>query len=312
MLLRKAFTLIELLVVMAIIGILIALLLPAIQQARESARRTLCRNQIKQLGLALHNYHDAFSRFPPGGIRRMTSASPQLTSMISWHVRILPYLEQQAIYNRVNWEIEPGNTGSNVALLYEPLSVFLCPTDGGISSLPTYSGTNYVACIGVTDAANPTDPGRDVGVFQANQSARIGDITDGSSSTLMISECLIDFPWVVRYGGNVAYYQLCLDGLDSPVSSNISVPGRGHSWFFAQRNSAWTFTTRLLPNDSATSNHECEQWSSVGAFAARSRHTGGVMCSLADGSVRFIADQLDRTVWENLGTRGGGEVIAEF
>jgi len=136
---KRGFTLIELLVVIAIIAILIALLLPAVQQAREAARRSQCKNNLKQIGLALHNYHDNFRMFPPGDVRRLYGGvSSWTTSMIGWIPRILPFLDQAVIYNQINWELETGVSATpNSELRKEKLGdvPFIVKTLDGLAEL---------------------------------------------------------------------------------------------------------------------------------------------------------------------------------
>jgi prepilin-type N-terminal cleavage/methylation domain-containing protein len=307
---KKAFTLIELLVVIAIIAILIALLLPAVQQAREAARRSTCKNNLKQIGLALHNYHEKAGTFPPGSIRRYASGVDSWsTSQITWMVRILPEMERSNLSKRVDWRREVGNGGANTSLRNEPIPGYRCPSDPGRKPHNSYEPTNYVACIGNSDSGDS-----EAGVFYINSKTRIGDIKDGTANTMVVSECMVGFPFVKRYAGDTGGYNSCLNGIAPTVNSNIGNEGRGFSWFFGQRNQAWTYSTRFRPNDKGgiSQNHECERWTSTGTFAARSQHTGGVHALLGDGSVRFISENINLGIWRALGTKDKGEVIGEF
>lgn len=156
---RPAFTLIELLVVIAIIGVLVGLLLPAVQQAREAARRASCANNVKQLGLALHNYHDANKVFPPASVRRYfrtTSANDWSTNMLSWMAFLLPYTENNTIYDQLDFDIEGGMSGTNATNYNRvarniPIKEFRCPSDPKRKSRQSgYEPTNYAACLGDT------------------------------------------------------------------------------------------------------------------------------------------------------------------
>ncbi len=318
---RRAFTLIELLVVIAVIGILVALLLPAVQNARESARRTECKNNLKQLGLALHTYVDAFATFPPGSVRRYSVGNPTGggTSQLSWLTRLLPYLDQKSIYKQVNWNQEPGDQGAtNTTLRNTRLGIFRCPSDGvNNGSDTTYGPTNYVACIGhTTDASEGYDLTQPLqnkeGVMLIDSYTSMAFIRDGASNTMLLSECKVNDPWVVRYAGNAAGYTSCLTGTDPPVTMNNATGGRGYSWFFAESNQAWTYSTQLPPNDRATANHECEDLTTKGVFAARSQHVGGVHVLTCDGAIRFVNDNIDRGVWKVVGTKNGREPVSQF
>jgi type II secretory pathway pseudopilin PulG len=322
--------LIELLVVMAVIGVLIALLLPAVQNARESSRRTGCKNNLKQIGLALHSYVDAFATFPPGSVRRYVGIFPPFggswqTSQLSWMTRILPYLDERPIYKKIDWSQEQGDQGAtHTKLRATKLGIFLCPSDGNRNASTTYSPTNYVTCIGHTTNASegfipppggvPTPATQNAeGVMLINSYVSIGHIRDGTSNTMIVSECKVNNPWVYRYQGDTAGYTACLTGTDPPISNNVNTgTGRGFSWFFAQANQAWTYSTQLPPNDMATQNHECENFTTTGVFAARSHHTGGVHVLTCDGATRFVNDNIDRQIWKNVGTRAGKEVVTQF
>lgn len=327
---QRAFTLIELLVVMAVIGILIALLLPAVQNARESSRRTQCKNNLKQIGLALHTYVDAFQTFPPGSVRRYVGTFPPMggswqTSQLSWMTRLLPYLDQKTIYKKINWSQEQGDQGTpHTTLRATKLGMFRCPSDGNAGSSTTHAVTNYVTCIGhTTDASEgfipppsgvPTPSTQNAeGVMLINSYTSIAFIRDGTSNTMVVSECRVNDPWVVRYQGDVAGYTACQTGTAPPVTANTNTnSGRGYSWFFAQANQAWTYSTRMPPNDMATRNHECENFTTTGVFAARSHHTGGVHVLLCDGSLRFVNDNIERSIWKAIGTRASKEVVTQF
>jgi prepilin-type N-terminal cleavage/methylation domain-containing protein len=310
----RAFTLVELLVVITIIGILIALLLPAVQAARESARKTHCSNNLKQLGLALQQYHSVHGQFPPGTIRRYTGTDQDLTSqnsLVSWIARILPHLEKNSLFKRINWEMEPGNEKENSRLMAVELSVVRCPSDEEVTPVEGFAPTNYVACIGHTDRGNLDEETRKKlrGVFGINSDTRYAEIRDGSSSTMLLSECTIDDPPVYDYEGDVERYQQCVarDPRDPP-SPPLSAP-RGFSWFFAYRNQAWTYSTWLLPNDGRFASDECELWPRQGPYAARSRHSDGVHVALADGSIQYVSDTVDAFVWHARGTRAGDELL---
>jgi prepilin-type N-terminal cleavage/methylation domain-containing protein len=326
---QRAFTLVELLVAMAIIGILVALLLPAVQNARESSRRTECKNNLKQIGLALHSYVDAFTTFPPGSVRRYVGTFPPMggswqTSQLSWMTRILPYLDQKSVHKQINWSQEPGDQGTpHTSLRATKLHMFRCPSDGRAGSSATHAVTNYVTCIGhTTDASEgfipppsgvPTPSTQNgEGVMLINSYTSIAHIRDGTSNTMVVSECKVNDPWVFRYQGDTAGYTACQTGTAPPITANNATGGRGYSWFFAQANQAWTYSTRLPPNDMATKNHECENFTTTGVFAARSHHVGGVHVLTCDGAIRFVNDNLDRQVWKNVGTRASKEVVTQF
>jgi prepilin-type N-terminal cleavage/methylation domain-containing protein/prepilin-type processing-associated H-X9-DG protein len=330
---RWGFTLVELLVVIAIIGVLIGLLLPAVQAARESARRTQCANNLKQLGMGLHNYESTYKHFPAGSVRWNVSPVGQAadtwsSSGISWIARILPYCEQEGTNDLIRFET-PFNQAppATPAQAKQALLPFIrCPSDL-LDKKPnnSYAPTNYVACIGVGD-----DP-----PFVSNKQAvlplvrvddprehpvRISEILDGTANTMAVSECMVNEPWVKRYGADTAGYNNCRAGTATPINNNQSdtggayANGRGYSWFYAIDNQAWTYSTWFRPNDQVVKaqQHECHLWSHPGTLAARSRHPGGVQIMLADGSVRFIRDSISMTLWRNIGSRAGGESQVEF
>lgn len=195
---RSGFTLIELLVVIAIIAVLIALLLPAVQQAREAARRTQCKNNLKQLGLAMHNYESTFNVFPPLGTISTASAS-FATNSYSPQARILPYIDQANLQNLLNFSIDPWvSSGPNPALSQTVFStsvpVFLCPSDAGPSAYAvsgiSCTGINYMVSTGSGTGTNYDIRRRTDGFAYVNSSVRIADVTDGTSNSVMMSEAV--------------------------------------------------------------------------------------------------------------------------
>lgn len=317
------FTLIELLVVIAIIAILIALLLPAVQQAREAARRTQCRNNLKQIGLAMHNYHDAFQTFPIGNLYRGTQAG--MGNGWSWISYVLPYIDLANDYNQLNFAY--GGRCSEYMGQQETLApngnytwkktkpVLSCPSDpngGGTFSGPTGSGAYTVTngtmavstYLGVCGKSLAWDCGMgplwsitsadDVpcqnttgyeGIFYNNSRVRIGDITDGTSNTCAVGE----------RGQNVS------------LSYGWPLCGRGYPPLYSGRKDhileMFTFS-RGVPNDnpdSGPSNQKYWSW-----------HEGGAHFLMGDGAVRFISYSINNPTYQALGTRAGGEVIGEF
>ena len=306
---RRGFTLVELLVVIAIIGILVALLLPAVQAAREASRRATCTNNLKQLALAVHNYHDSFNKIPygvQGGQQRWN------TNMLTWMVRILPYVEQRNLHKDVDYEINPGNTGpENTVIRAKEMPVYRCASEVSPRVIGSYETTNYVACVGWRENGfwNATDKRR--GIFGINNRITLNGIKDGSSGTLMLSEIKVNSPWVRAYGSDTGGYLQCLAGTAPDITSNVNgdSTARGFSWFYGARMQSWSFNTLFTPNDTVRGNHECELLPTHGVFGARSYHPDGVMGAQGDASVRFYSELIDRKIWLEIGTSNGREVI---
>ncbi len=324
---RRGFTLIELLVVIAIIAILIALLLPAVQQAREAARRTQCKNNIKQIGLALHNYHDTYNTFPPGRTRNPNIADSWYTGNLNWHGRILPFIDQAPLFNQIDWtrgggtNATDGNTGTaNTAVRARILPAFLCPSDpanGSVSwtdpsgtrvtSPPltdAYGRTSYVGNAGNVNNESAATPG----LFGTNSSVQMRDITDGTSNTLAVSEVMIGFPILASSGSDPTGSPAMCATSGTPTTTQVEQ--RGHSWFWSYRQASNLFSTRIGPN--WKQNYDCGYSSTGVTYAARSYHVGGVHALMCDGSVRFISDALNLTTWQHLGDARDGNVIGEF
>ncbi len=298
---RSGFTLIELLVVIAIIAILIALLLPAVQQAREAARRTQCRNNLKQLGLALHNYHDIHLMFPPGFIADGpgTAVAHDGLSGIGWGALLLPQLEQTNLWNQFDANVSIADP-VNDEFRRNPLSVFRCPSDPQPDSWEiedeSMPGTvladlpiaNYIGVFGTVELdgcenAAGTAPvaanGQCVsdGSLYHNSSVRLRDFTDGTSSTFVVGERLtnIDLGWFSTWVGRVP---------------------EGEEAF-----------QRILGSLDHTPNSPSAHFDDFS-----SHHTGGAHFVFGDGSVHFTSGNIDLTVYQSLGTIRGGEVVGEF
>lgn len=298
---RKAFTLVELLVVIAIIGILIALLLPAVQAAREAARRSSCSNNLKQVGLALHMYHDIHNQLPPGWVGFDPSTGlPHWFGLPGWgwNARILPYMEQGAAYkNLVHFNLPITDSSNAEARLY-PIHTFHCPSDVGEKTFTLQGGGafvgagsfspvelatgNYIGMFGTIDihvaaAAGTNGQCEGNGSFFLNRGVRFADITDGLSNTLIVGErCskLAPSTWVGVVTG----------GQHGPAR----VVG----------------VATYPPNSEAEAVHYFHNFSSF--------HPTGTHFLAGDGSVRLIAQTIDATIYQALATRSGNEVVGNY
>lgn len=340
---RRGFTLIELLVVIAIIAVLIALLLPAVQQAREAARRTQCRNNLKQLGLALHNYESAHSTFPPN----LIPGDQFKYSAGNWGVLayLSPFLDQTAVYNMMNlnaptyastypYNIADPNNMKAAALV---IPMFLCPSDkaqslGGDYGVESLGPSNYCGNMGTgvnTYNGSPANgsPYNADGVMFANSQVRLADIIDGTSNTACMSESLlgdgqrsVSGPSTPPGGEKKSYaylttYQSSLDDASCAAATSWNIQDlRQFLWYSGEiRNTSYNHY--YLPNDKrwdCITNAFGLGYTAIGWKAARSNHTGGVHLLLCDGSVRFIGNSIDATTWKGLSTRGGTEILGEF
>ncbi len=325
---RRGFTLIELLVVIAIIAILIALLLPAVQQAREAARRTQCKNNLKQIGLALHNYHDTYNVFPPGRTRNTYSGIVDgwYTGNIAWLPRLLPQIEQANIYATVDWNLGQGTSatdghgGANgvspTGARRQIVPPFRCPTDPGVGQVPwttplgvqvtgqlpnaSYASGNYVGNVGQTTRLNATPPG----IFGQNTRTSFRDILDGTTNTLAASEIVIGF---YRENDNDSGNNtVCIPAAKDTSNTRQA----GYSWFYSYFPQAAFFNTYVGPNNKLS--NDCGVNSDRVNAAARSLHTGGVQVLLCDGSIRFVSENIDLGTWANLGNKADGNVLGEF
>lgn len=292
--LRKGFTLIELLVVIAIIGILVALLLPAVQQAREAARRTSCKNNLKQFGLALHNYHDTHRTFPPGYVYRPGPSGENILGF-GWGAMILPFLDQSNLYSRFDWNA-PIFDPVNEQLRTRHLAVFLCPSDPISSDRfvemgPTperYAMGCYVASFGPPDL-DATQEKRD-GMFSRNSRTRIADVSDGLTNTLMAGERVNGpFRHPGSHGVHVTY-----ETTWSGAVREWTEPADDHGHMVL-------FQTGNVPNAPTSDDRDVS-----------APHIGIAQFLLGDGSVRPIGESIHFAVYQALSTRAGSEVFGEY
>ena len=328
----RAFTLIELLVVIAIIAILIALLLPAVQQAREAARRTQCKNNLKQLGLALHNYHDVHKTFPlnhlaadnspTGGGYNITIPAGGRTPTLGWLARILPFIEQAPLYQSIDMSGAPGAasfecvvgnaaTAANQAARRTIITGFLCPSNPQAARVNQQSArgnawtednldgarTDYVGNMGFMNAGHRDCP------FQTYAGQEWAHVDQMQTPPLHDSNGVFGF-----HG--------CVDiaGITDGTSNTLAVVEDMHWREKETPSSIWgdalwmsgyaIHSVKMPPNTDPNGDFRCDQWSSL--------HTGGCQGLLCDGSVRFFTENVDVSVRKGLGTRGRGEVLGEF
>ena len=309
---RTAFTLIELLVVIAIIAVLIALLLPAVQQAREAARRTQCKNNMKQIGLAFHNYHDSLNCFPVNFAVRGSGAGQAIVDTgHSWLTMILPYIDQAPLYNTINHNGPLAGNAVNIAAANTVLPAYLCPSDSGngngrlgnrsdynVTPPGTWGVTNYKACAGSNwawglaawnpvsspigkNAGNTDGLNRGNGILCSNQDngngpTRMRDVSDGTSNSFAVGEALPAWTqWNWWYNPNASTATCAM-----PLNLVNKRPLNVGDW----------------PNN----------------YSFASMHVGGGHFAMADGSVRFVSETIDLNIYRAAATIGSNEVVSDF
>jgi prepilin-type N-terminal cleavage/methylation domain-containing protein len=304
----KGFTLIELLVVIAIIAVLIALLLPAVQQAREAARRSQCKNNLKQIGLAFHNYHDTHGVLPPGAFS---------SNWIGWGTFLLPYLDQSPLYQQIvsnngfnaPWysALNSGNeTYVKDKLSRTSLSVFLCPSDPmeGINpKMYDYGGSNYAANAGhlFSPNASPSEQ-KYIGPFLKDKTIKFGAITDGLSNVIFLGE---KKTVGTTSSATLPKYYFGSVWIGAPVQDR----------YFPKGTTEWDSNAnegRKLSLVVGTTNINYVINSQAYAQSYSSLHVGGAQFVMGDGSVRFISENISAADYQRLGSIGDGEVVGEF
>jgi prepilin-type processing-associated H-X9-DG protein len=328
--------LLELLVVIAIIGVLIGLLLPAVQRVRQAAGRMSCANNLKQIALAMHNYEAAYHQFPAA----FKADGMPIAYFASWSplAELNPFLEQTAIYKHMDLSLQtyestiPFNiTGPNQFAVQQTVKLFLCPSDkmepvtmGPAYGVPVLGPTNYAFCNGTgTNGGSPWDAD---GAFTAKRAMHVSDITDGTSNTAMISESTLGEGTESASGpppASLATVYAYLSG--RPLSEGACAAAslwnverlRGFMWASGEIRCA-SYNHYFPPNapqaDCVTFDVRPgpTRYTALGWRTARSRHSGGVNLALCDGSVRFVADSINLALWRALATRAGGETLNDF
>lgn len=308
---RRGFTLIELLVVITIIGVLIALLLPAVQAAREAARRAQCVNNLKQIGLAVHNYHDRVGALPGAQLAQGVTSFSALS-------HLLPGLELSNEYNSINFSLHNADPANLTATMTRVAS-FVCPSDVSNTALAQIGAqTNYMADMGSwivwQSATGPNvgmgDPN---GMFYGNSATRFADVIDGLSNTGCFSERILadGNNAVVSPKSDVFFHpgapttqdqavQMC-NGIDISNLANQFPLFMGAPWVNGQH---------IFQHVNTPNTRSCGFFTILRAnMPASSRHPGGVNMLMGDGSVKFIKDGINLATWRALGTRMGGEII---
>jgi prepilin-type N-terminal cleavage/methylation domain-containing protein/prepilin-type processing-associated H-X9-DG protein len=327
---RTGFTLIELLVVIAIIAVLIALLLPAAQSAREAARRAQCVNNLKQMGLALQNYHASWNGFPVGFLyadHGVLPGSSPLQYRWSALAQMAPDLEQADLFNALNFDFpiahKPTAGGAlfwpyfpaNTTAMATQVAMFLCPSDGAPPPASGTGPTNYAFCAG--DGSNGGDAPNADGAFILGPSLSIASITDGASQTAAASEQSLGIAGPYSQATSTPVPTPWSRAMARVVAGPLTDPAcaaAGDGWLLNKGSSWWDgnyqnclYNHYLAPN---AGRPDCVVYHNPGWKAARSYHPGGVNLLFCDGHVAFVKDTVGLAAWRAIATRAGGEVVS--
>jgi prepilin-type N-terminal cleavage/methylation domain-containing protein/prepilin-type processing-associated H-X9-DG protein len=331
---KQGFTLVELLVVIAILALLAGMLLPAVQRVREAANRIKCANNLKQLGVALHHYHDVQQSFPAGYEKKVVPNHLDVPAdLFRWsaHAKLTPYLEQATIYNSLDLanplflDRSLSVDVRNVLGVSQKIDVFLCPSDNGTPFVPiapphehrTFGPTNYAACIGSGGNGGPRENAD--GIVFINSRVRIADIHDGTSNTALMSETLLGLGGPdLRSPPNEQESPLVYRWIPSSARMGVGLCQSTDSryWWETDGSGKWADGDVYCTLYDHGYPPNAPQWDCISSDhnwrAARSRHGGGVNLLLADGSVRFVSNLVDLSTWHALGSRAGNEVLGDF
>jgi prepilin-type N-terminal cleavage/methylation domain-containing protein/prepilin-type processing-associated H-X9-DG protein len=342
---RTGFTLIELLVVIAIIAILIGLLVPAVQKVREAAARLQCTNNLKQLGLATHNYESTYKHLPPAYRGSQIGGAPGYYDLWGTLALLTPFLEQTPVYNSIDlrltmYQLTPPFGIQAPTAVVTVVPIFLCPSDTGqavCSNAYAISGdfapNNYAFCMGTGTTKGRTNwlgsPWDADGVFYAQSKTRLLDITDGTSNTAGASERLLGtgpeqttVASKAMIDPQTMYVNPGAETTDANCGSSLRInfnQRRMYTWVAGEPRCT-SYNHYYLPNDPVnpdcvanfTGTDPLVRSSGHGLSTARSRHTGGVNLWMCDGSVRFVPNSISLDTWRALATRKGGEVFGDF
>lgn len=330
---HQAFTLVELLVVIAIIGIMVGLLLPAVQAAREAARRLQCSNHLKQIALACHNYESAFKKLPPSSVLDLSVSSTGNNGSWGVHGRIMPFLEKSNLYERVDLSLGWDDQQS---IHQVKIETYACPSDPGSDQKrvfddmrPTLYPTNYGFNLGRWFVYDPGTRKGGEGMFYPDSFLRFRDCLDGLSNTLLTAEVKAWTPYTRNGGPVTTTIPESQAEAEMIVDSGAQFKNTGHTEWPDGRVHHTGFTFALTPNTKVfhtaggrkyeeTDFNSWQEGRSGNAgnptfalITSRSYHVGLVQVALVDGSVRSVTDSIDRELWHKIGSRAGHEVVTE-